>query len=154
MKIYRVEFTQLVKAPMTTVWDFFSSPANLGKITPPAMNFKIIEMDGYKMFPGQRICYRVTVLPLIRVTWVTEITEAVDRQMFIDEQRKGPYSLWRHRHTFEETAGGVLMTDVVEYAIPFGFLGRMANAFFVAREVRRIFAFRFSAVEQIFNRHS
>jgi len=151
MKIYRVEFTQLVKAPMDKVWDFFSSPANLGKITPPEMNFKIVKMDGDRMFAGQHIRYRVTVMPLIRVTWVTEITEAVENKTFVDEQRKGPYTLWRHRHTFEETGGGVLMTDVVEYAIPFGFLGRIANALFVASEVRRIFAFRVKAVEQIFN---
>lgn len=154
MKIYRVEFTQLVKAPMSTVWDFFSSPANLGKITPPEMNFKIVEMDGDRMFPGQRIRYRVSVLPLVRVTWVTEITEAIDSRMFVDEQRKGPYTLWRHRHTFEESDGGVLMTDVVEYAIPLGPLGRIANALFVAREVRRIFAFRFKAVDRIFNQQS
>jgi ligand-binding SRPBCC domain-containing protein len=151
MKIYRVEFTQLVKAPMDKVWDFFSSPANLGKITPPQMNFKIVKMDGDRMFAGQRIRYRVTVLPMVRVTWVTEITDTVENKTFVDEQRKGPYSLWRHRHTFEETEGGVLMTDVVEYAIPFGFLGRIANALFVASEVRRIFAFRFEAVERIFN---
>jgi len=151
MKIYRVEFTQLVKAPMNKVWDFFSSPANLGRITPAEMNFKIVEMDGDRMFSGQKIRYRVTVMPLVRVTWVTEITEAVENKSFIDEQRKGPYSLWRHRHTFEEAPGGVLMADVVEYAIPFGFIGRIANALFVAREVRRIFAFRFEAVERIFN---
>ena len=151
MKIYRVEFTQLVKAPMSKVWDFFSSPANLGKITPAEMNFKIVEMDGDRMFLGQKIRYRVTVMPMVRVTWVTEITEAVENKSFVDEQRKGPYSLWRHRHTFEEAPGGVLMADVVEYAIPFGFIGRIANALFVAREVRRIFAFRFEAVERIFN---
>lgn len=153
MKVYKVEYKQLIKAPIQEVWDFFSAPANLSKITPPQMNFKIIDMQGDKMFAGQIIRYRVTVLPLVRVGWTTEITEVENGVTFVDEQRKGPYSLWRHRHTFRETAVGVEMTDVVEYAIPFGLMGRLANFLFVAREVKRIFAYRFEVVEKLFNKN-
>lgn len=152
MHIYTLEYTQLIKAPMARVWDFFSAPANLGKITPDRMNFKIIRMSGDRMYAGQRIEYRVSVLPLVRLTWVTEITEVEEGQMFVDEQRKGPYSLWRHRHSFRETPEGVEMTDRIDYAIPLGILGRLANWLFVARQVRAIFAYRFEAAERIFNR--
>ena len=151
MKVYRVEYRQVIKAPMHLVWDFFSAPANLSKITPPQMNFRIIEMQGDKMFAGQIIRYKVTVLPFIRVGWTTEITEVENAVTFVDEQRKGPYRQWRHRHTFRQIDEGVEMTDVVEYAIPFGFLGRLANFLFVAREVKRIFAYRFQVVEKLFN---
>ena len=34
-----------------------------------------------------------------------------------DEQRRGPYRLWRHTHTFDETENGVVVGDVVEYAV-------------------------------------
>ncbi len=151
MKVYRVEYHQVIKAPMQQVWDFFSAPANLSKITPPQMNFRILEMQGDKMFAGQIIRYKVTVLPLIRVGWTTEITEVDNGVTFVDEQRKGPYRQWRHRHTFRQIDEGVEMTDVVEYAIPFGFFGRLANFLFVAREVKRIFAYRFQVVEKLFN---
>lgn len=160
--VYTLESAQLIKAPLPVVWDFFSSPANLGKITPERMNFVIQHMDGkkigeemsYNMFAGQRIRYRVSVLPLVRLTWVTEITEVKDMETFVDEQLKGPYTLWRHRHTFEQTPDGVLMRDKVEYSIPFGILGRLANAILVAREVRGIFDYRFKAVERIFHQAS
>ena len=151
MKVYRVEYRQVIKAPMHLVWDFFSAPANLSKITPPQMNFRIIEMQGDKMFAGQIIRYKVTVLPFIRVGWTTEITEVENGVTFVDEQRKGPYRQWRHRHTFRQIDEGVEMTDVVEYAIPFGFFGRLANFLFVDREVKRIFAYRFQVVEKLFN---
>ena len=150
MHIYRLECEQLIKAPIGQVWDFFSSPANLGKITPARMNFRIVKMEGDRMFAGQRIEYRVSVLPLVRLTWVTEITEVEDQTMFVDEQRKGPYALWKHRHTFEQTPEGVMMRDVVEYAIPLGLLGRLANWLLVENQVRGIFRFRFQAVERLF----
>jgi len=151
MKIYRLESEQLIRASLPLVWDFFSSPANLSKITPARMDFRIVRMDGDKMFAGQKIEYRVTVLPLVRVTWVTEITEVVPDQAFVDEQLAGPYSLWRHRHTFEQTPEGVMMRDVVEYAIPLGILGRLANWLFVASQVRNIFDYRFKVVEKLFH---
>lgn len=104
------------------------------------------------MHEGQVIRYHVTVLPLIRVTWVTEITGVKEGQSFTDEQRKGPYRLWRHTHTFREQAGGVEMTDVVEYSLPLGPLGRLAHWLFVEREVNRIFDYRFSVLQTYFQK--
>lgn len=160
--IYTLTCSQLIKAPMAEVWDFFSSPANLSKITPARMNFDIQEIEGretesgmsYRMFAGQHIRYKVSVLPLVRLTWVTEITHVKEYASFIDEQLKGPYTLWRHLHTFEETPEGVMMRDKVDYSIPLGPLGRIANALFVASQVQSIFDYRFEAVEQIFHKKS
>jgi ligand-binding SRPBCC domain-containing protein len=42
------------------------------------------------------------------------------------------------------------MTDEVNYAIPLGILGRMANALFVEKELRRIFKFRYTTIEKLF----
>lgn len=157
--IHTLQCSQLIKAPMSEVWDFFSSPANLSKITPARMNFEIREMEGqptengmnYRMFKGQHIKYKVTVMPLVRLTWVTEITQVEEFKSFVDEQLQGPYTLWRHLHTFEETPEGVMMSDKVDYAIPFGVLGNLANRIFVAGEVQGIFDYRFEAVERIFH---
>lgn len=115
------------------------------------MNFVILSQSGPEtMHEGQRIRYRITVLPLVRVTWETEITQVVTLQRFTDEQRLGPYALWKHTHSFKEVEGGVEMNDEVIYALPLGPLGRLANALFVGREVNRIFDYRFRALNSIF----
>lgn len=153
MKTYRLARKQFLPIPLTEAWDFFSSPKNLGKITPAHMNFQILSQSGGEcMHEGQIIRYKVTVLPLVRLTWVTEITGVKEGESFTDEQRKGPYRLWRHTHSFREQAGGVEMTDVVEYSLPFGPLGRLAHWLFVEREVNRIFDHRFSVLQTYFQR--
>jgi ligand-binding SRPBCC domain-containing protein len=91
-------------------------------------------------------------LPVYRVYWMTEITHVEDKTFFIDEQRFGPYSLWHHQHHFKEINGGVEMTDIVHYKIPFWFLGDIANQLFVKRELKKIFEYRFSSVEQLFGK--
>lgn len=117
------------------------------------MGFEIQYISGgEKTYAGQIIRYRVQVLPGIKVHWVTEITHVQEPVYFVDEQRFGPYALWHHQHRFKEVPGGVEMTDEVNYAIPLGILGRLANFIFVGREVNRIFDHRFTTLEQYFNK--
>jgi ligand-binding SRPBCC domain-containing protein len=151
MKIYNLKRTQFLPISITTAWEFFSSPANLPKITPQHMGFKILYMSGGpKMYPGQVIRYVVYGLPGIPMDWMTEITHVQEPHYFVDEQRFGPYALWHHQHHFKEVEGGVEMIDEVNYAIPLGLLGRLANRLFVAREVNRIFDHRYKVLESYF----
>lgn len=153
MKIYTLQRTQFLPISMAEAWDFFSTPRNLSKITPEHMGFNILYVSGgEKTYAGQIIRYHVQILPGIMVHWVTEITHVQEPEYFVDEQRFGPYALWHHQHRFKAVAGGVEMTDEVNYAIPVGFLGRLAHWLFVGREVNRIFEHRFTVLERYFKK--
>jgi len=76
-----------------------------------------------------------------------------EKKEFIDHQIKGPFSLWRHSHSFREIKKGVEMSDDVEYALPFGTLGRLANQFYTANLIRSIFAFRQQSLEILFGKY-
>ena len=133
--------------------EFFSDPKNLAAITPRNMGFHIISKHhGEKMYAGQIIEYKVSPVAGIPLYWMTEITFVKDKEYFIDEQRYGPYSLWHHQHHFKEMNGGVEMTDIVHYKIPFWFIGDIANALFVKNQLKKIFDYRYKAVEEIFGK--
>jgi ligand-binding SRPBCC domain-containing protein len=143
--------TQIVPATIDEVWDFISSPANLKEITPDYMGFDIMSKDlPEKMYPGMIISYKVRPLLGIPMTWVTEITHVVDKMYFVDEQRVGPYALWHHQHFIEPAEQGVLMTDIVSYKSPLGFLGSIANALFIRRQLEGIFAYREKVLKKRF----
>lgn len=143
MAVYTIEREQLIPADIETVWKFFSNPVNLGKITPPSMKFKQTSAsEGDKIYAGQLIRYRVSPLSGIRIGWLTEITQMQEHRSFIDEQRRGPFSLWKHQHFFEPVPGGTKMTDIVQYRVPGWWIGSLANKLFVARRVKQIFEFR------------
>lgn len=153
MSIYRLEHTQLIPAPLAEVWEFFSKPDNLAVITPPYMNFRTTSPphDG-DIYAGQVITYKVSPLLGIPLSWMTEITHVQALKMFVDEQRHGPYALWHHQHLFEEKGNEVLMQDIVHYKLPLGWMGNLANALFVKRQLDEIFNFRKDAVEKRFLR--
>jgi len=151
MKIYTLSKKQFLPITLDQTWDFFSSPVNLKKITPEYMGFKITsDLGDGKMYSGQIISYVVTPVLGIPMSWTTEITHVIDRKYFVDEQRFGPYSFWHHQHWFKEVDGGVEMTDIVNYGLPLGFLGRIANTLFVKSKLQEIFDYREKVVEKYF----
>jgi len=151
MATYSFQTKQCIPISTEQAWDFFSSPANLQRITPAEMGFKIISrFHELRMYPGQLIEYKVRPLLGIPVYWMTEITQVQEPVYFIDQQRFGPYTLWHHQHHFKAIPGGVEMTDIVHYRIPLGLLGDLANWLFVKKKLESIFQYRYKAVEELF----
>ncbi|MDG0974284.1 MAG: SRPBCC family protein [Crocinitomicaceae bacterium] len=150
--MYQLKRTQFVKTDLQTCWDFFSSPKNLKVITPDYMGFDVLVDVPEKMYEGLMIEYIVKPLLGIPMKWVTEIKYVHDKEFFVDEQRKGPYKIWHHEHHFKEVEGGVEMTDIVSYEIPFGVLGKIAHPILVKRKLEEIFDYRFRKVEEIFGK--
>jgi ligand-binding SRPBCC domain-containing protein len=150
-KIYSFKTIQEISIPLEEAWKFFSNPANLQAITPDNLGFKIISKHhGPEMYAGQIIEYKVRPMFGVPLYWMTEITHVEQLKYFVDEQRFGPYSLWHHQHHFKETKGGVEMTDIVHYKIPFWFLGDIANSLFVRNQLKQIFDHRYNAIVKRF----
>ena len=152
MKTYLLKTEQAVPISLSEAWDFFSSPLNLEKITPKEMNL-IVTSDyngAAKVYPGMIITYKVSPIFGIKMNWMTEITHVKEGEYFVDEQRFGPYALWHHQHHFKEIKGGVLMTDILNYAIPYGIIGRATNSILVEKQVKKIFNYREKAIVELF----
>ena len=105
-----------------------------------------------KVYAGMIITYKISPLAGIKLNWMTEITHVQNRQYFVDEQRFGPYALWHHQHHFKEIPGGVEMTDILNYAIPLGIIGRLTNNVYVGKEIKRVFDYRVKAIEELFGK--
>ena len=151
MAFYQFQKQQKIKTTIDEIWEFISSPANLKEITPDYMGFDIKTKDlPDKMYAGMVISYAVSPLLGIKTTWVTEITQVIEKKYFVDEQRVGPYSLWHHQHIIEPIEDGILMSDIVSYQPPFGFLGALANNLIIKNKLNEIFDFRTKAIETKF----
>ena len=147
MPVRRKEWKQFIARPLDEVWNYFSRPENLNEITPPDMAFDILSpVAGVSMYEGMLIRYKVSPFRGIKMNWVTEITHIKEGQYFVDEQRLGPYALWHHEHHFEEQPGGVRMTDLLHYQVPYGIIGAIADSLVVNRRVEEIFRFRRKAI--------
>lgn len=135
--------------PLNEVFEFFSDARNLEVLTPAWLKFEILTPAPITISAGVHIQYRLSWhgLPL---RWTTEITRWNPPHDFEDIQLSGPYKLWHHTHRFRALNGGTQMTDMVEYALPFGLLGRIAHALQVRRNVAKIFDYRYDRIRELF----
>lgn len=151
MAVHQFMEVQRMPVSLDKAWEFFSHPGNLAVMTPDYLNLKFTNtLFKDKMYAGQVITYKVRPLLGIPMFWMTEITHVQDRSFFVDEQRFGPYALWHHQHHFREIPGGVEMTDIIHYKVPGWWLGDLANALFIRKQLDSIFAFRKQKVEALF----
>ncbi|HWO39513.1 MAG TPA: SRPBCC family protein [Candidatus Acidoferrum sp.] len=158
---HHLEFEQWVPFPLARVFGFFSNPENLPRIMPALSATKLIVLNRMPAPPpppgitgdkaagaGSTIVTSFRVFPLLpfRAQWIARITEFEWNHYFSDVQQQGPFKSWHHRHEFlAETRGkvdGTLVRDVIDYEIGFGFLGAIANALLVRRQMKRTFAQR------------
>ncbi len=150
MRIYTLKKTQRLSISIEEAWEFFSNPRNLKIITPPDLCFINVSPVEREIFRGMIIEYSVRPLLNIPLKWISEITEVQKPFCFVDEQRKGPYRLWRHKHCFRAIDGGVEIEDAVDYALPFGLLGKLAHSLIVKKQLEHIFSFREKTLREKF----
>lgn len=131
----------LVPATLERVWAFFSTAANLPKITPPWLNFTITTPDPLIIQKDAIFDYTIRWMG-VSVKWRTRIVEWDAPNRFVDLQERGPYALWWHEHRFEEHDGGVMCWDRVLYRLPMGPIGHLTHALIVKRQLRQIFLHR------------
>lgn len=123
--MYIFKDSLLIKKPLSEVFEFFNTPKNLGKITPPFMNFSLLTPEPIVMKEGAVFDYSIRIFGL-PVRWQSLICDYNPPYSFTDIQLKGPHDYWHHQHIFKQVDDGVLITDIVHMRMPLGFLGSIA----------------------------
>ena len=145
-KAYRLVAEQCLPVLRDEVFRFFSDATQLENITPRWLKFSVLTPGPIQLKTGARIDYRLR-LHGIPIRWQSEISAWYPPHRFVDEQRRGPYRCWIHEHTFLEHNSGTLARDRVQYAV---LGGSLVNQLFVARDLKRVFAFREETLLRIF----
>ena len=163
--VHRFESQQWVPFPVELVFAFFANPSNLPHLMPPALESRIEDVrmqpppprplaaDPLRRFrsvaagTGSEILISFRPLRWVpqRLSWMVRIAEFEWNSHFIDEQIRGPFKSFRHRHgVAAETsnhAAGTLVTDGIEFELPGGSLGALGSGV-VNGQLKKAFAYR------------
>jgi len=168
----RFQTRQWVPYPVELVFAFFANPANLPHLMPPKLEARIedarilpppprpVAQDVSRRFlsvaagVGSEILISFYPIPWVprRASWLTRITEFEWNSHFRDEQVRGPFTEFQHRHgietEFRDGQEGTLVSDAVEYELPYGLMGRIGGAM-VRRQLASSFAYRQKRLPEI-----
>jgi ligand-binding SRPBCC domain-containing protein len=164
---YHYDTEQWLPYPVEFVFAFFANPENLPRLMPRWQHARIektayapppptdppAQRKGISAGAGTRMSLTFKPFPYapVRISWEAEITEFVRNDHFCDHQLRGPFAYWHHCHSVRPDTrpgqsgartSGSLLRDEVDYEIPFGKLGNLAQHLFIARQLRSTFAFR------------
>jgi ligand-binding SRPBCC domain-containing protein len=170
---YRSE--QWLPYPVDLVFAFFANPDNLPRLMPSWQNARIEEAAFTAPPPrpasiptpksiaagaGTKLTLSFRPFPYspVRVPWEAEITEFVWNDHFCDHQLSGPFAYWHHCHQVSSESRdnesgaatpGTLLRDHVEYELPLGRLGDLANWLAVSRQLGRTFDYRHTRTREL-----
>lgn len=142
---YRLSTSLVLDRDLGEVFDFFSNPHNLFRITPRWLSLRVKTPQRIDMAEGTKILYRFRVRGVPAI-WHSEITAWEPPHRFVDTQRLGPFTKWVHEHLFQEVEGGTLAIDNVTYSVPGG---RLIHGLFVEKDLRRLFTYRHRRLREL-----
>ena len=130
-----------VAAPIREVFAFYDDPANLGRLMPPPVRFRLVRVDPAPPQPGSVFEFRYGLGPVQR-PWIVRLTERVDNQRFADETLSGPMARFQHSHTFTPGRRGTWIEDRVDFHVgPEGAVGVLLD-FLAGLAMQLIFVWR------------
>jgi len=144
---------------------FFANPNNLPLLMPERLKMRIDRLElaspppnpiigGSQLFrqdiaagvgTQMEISFRPASYGPMRVSWLAQITEFVWYSHFCDEQVRGPFEFFRHRHgirsEIQQGRVGTQLTDEVEFSLPLGSVGHLWDKA-VQRRMKEMFRIR------------
>ncbi len=135
----------LLPAPLDRTFAFFADAANLERLTPPWVNFRILTPMPVVMREGLEIDYRIAIHG-VPMPWRSRIDVWEPGVRFVDRQIWGPYRWWRHEHRFEAVGSATRVIDEIAFVPRL----RRVSGRMVRRDVERIFAYRQQALAGVF----
>lgn len=144
-----IEYSSVIKAPASRLFEFFLDPGNLTRIMPPRV--KVSEVDAIVPLRLGSVFSLRGRNGWLRFQWYGHIVEFDPPHVMVDEQLKGPFRSFRHTHRFRAIDDHYTLTiDRVEYEPPLGILGKLANACLIRANLRRMFEYRHQQLKEVF----
>jgi ligand-binding SRPBCC domain-containing protein len=138
----------LVQAPIERVFDLFRSVDDHVASTGKSREVAVAGKTAGLMELGDTVTWEATHLG-VRQRLTSEITRFDRPRYFRDSMVRGAFRRFDHDHFFVPQGEATLVRDVFDFDSPLGPLGRLANALFLTRYMRRFLEERALAIKRI-----
>lgn len=129
-------------------YDFLTTPRNLIHLSPPEVQFRLIEAPT-EIVVGVQFEFEVTAMGMTQQS-IHEIIEVESPTRFVEQQVKGPLKSWLHEHRFEQLDdASVRVDDLIEFQPPGGLAGFVMNERRIREGLEQLFAFRAETLRQM-----
>lgn len=72
---------------------------------------------------------------------------------FVDEQLKGQFKSFKHQHFFTQKENKTIMTDILDYETPFGFIGKLFDKLLLVNHLTNFIIYRNTILKELSENH-
>lgn len=72
---------------------------------------------------------------------------------FVDEQLKGQFKSFKHQHFFTQKENQTIMTDILDYETPFGFIGKLFDKLLLVNHLTNFIIYRNAILKELSENH-
>lgn len=72
---------------------------------------------------------------------------------FVDEQLIGHFKSFKHQHFFIQKENLTIMTDILDYETPFGFIGKLFNKLLLVNHLTNFIIYRNTILKELSENH-
>jgi len=130
----------IIRTTPEKLFAFHELPDAFLRLLPPREKIRVHEVAP-NLRAGSRTIVDVRIL-FFYIRFESLHTAYDPPHSFEDQQTRGPFRSWRHRHIVEPHPEGAVLIDDIEYTPPFGTLGRAIDGIVIKPRLRRVFEFR------------
>jgi len=127
----------VIRTTPERLFAFHELPDAIDRLMPPWERARVLERAP-DLLPGRRLVAEVEVALgfFMRIESVHTLYDPPRR--FDDEQTRGPFRRWHHRHIVEPHPDGAVLIDDIDFEPPFALISR----WIVIRRLQRLFDYR------------
>lgn len=137
----------LIKCSIEQLFKFHLDSSNIARITPSNIKVELLNDDPVT-YVGKVVKLKITKF-FIPQYWHVKIEKLDEPYLLVDVAIRSPFAYWKHQHIFiPKEQGGCELKDIIEYRLPFGFLGQLFNPL-IKKDIESMFEFRHQKTKEI-----
>jgi ligand-binding SRPBCC domain-containing protein len=138
--------TSLIDCTIEDLFEFHLDSQNITKITPKNTKVELLSEDT-PAFEGKIVKIKTTRL-FIPIIWEVRIEKLDKPNILVDVALKSPFNYWKHQHVFTQKDNQCELKDIIEFTMPFGFLGKIIEPF-LTYDIKNMFKYRHLKTKEV-----
>lgn len=144
-----LQISELIEAPRSDVYAYLTAPSHQPFLLQPAIDVEVLTPDGpHKR--GEEVHFSMTRFGLSQSIRF-KIEDVLPDRRLTYRQSEGVFAHWTHTMKFEDhSEKSTLVTDLVDYKLPFGLFGFLADDLLIKGDMERILRRRLQRAKEHF----
>ncbi len=147
-----LQISEIIPASRMEVFDYLTDPTNLPELLRGSVDVRVVTPE-VALKRGNEVHFMMSRFGLSQSIRF-RVEDLLRGSRLSYRQSEGVFAAWNHTIKFDEHGdSGTLVTDLVDYEVPMGFFGHLADDLILKKDMSRLLAHRLLKAKEYFEQN-